>query len=106
MAAIFDKFKKNCDLFLEVFGDHAFKKYDSKSNKYKGQFFLGLFEATFVPVYNNFDYYEKNHEQLEEKVQEISGLKEFRNNTKHGIRSIDRMKKVFELGKEHFDDHQ
>lgn len=106
MANISDKFKKICDLFLEVFDDKAFKKYDMQSDKYKGQFFLGLYEAIFVPVYNNFEYYCGHTDQLEKKVQEISGLQEFIVSTRHGVRAIDRMKKVFELGKEHFNDYQ
>ncbi|EHT7468630.1 DUF262 domain-containing protein [Listeria monocytogenes] len=101
-----EKFDQTCNLLQEVFGEGTFKKYYKSNNKFKGQFFLGLFEAIFVPVYINYDFYKDNQEDLKEKVKGISDNSDFKASTKHGIRALDRMKKVFELGKETFYEHR
>lgn len=100
-----ERFYQTCDLLHEVFGENTFKKYYKSENKFKGQFFLGLFEAIFVPVYINYDFYKDDQESLKKKVKGISDNSDFKDSTKHGVRALDRMKKVFELGKETFYEH-
>ena len=105
MKLIEERFIETCDLLFTNFQDSVFRKYDNVENLHKGQFFLGLFEAIFVPVYKNLDYYKQHTDELVNKIQEVSGLREFSDSTKHGVRAIDRMKRVFKLGEEHFNEH-
>ena len=68
MKLIEERFIETCDLLFTNFQDSVFRKYDNVENLHKGQFFLGLFEAIFVPVYKNLDYYKLNFRTLKKTI--------------------------------------
>jgi len=79
----------------EVSGDEVFKK----SNKFS----LSMYEAIVTGLSQNIDYWETKKEELNTKIESITGHEQFTEATKKGQRAITRFKILTNLSKEMYE---
>lgn len=99
-----DTFNKTVELLNEVMSSNSFKKYNKKSEKFDGAFMLSSYEAIFIGLSENIDYWQNNKEKLEEKIKSIYDNPSYDSSTARGKRPILRFKELTELSRKIFKD--
>ena len=89
-----DIFKRTFKLIFDVMGENAFKRYNPEKDTHCGPVLVGAYEAIVPGVSENIEYYEKNREMLENRIDDIYTSKEYNDATKRGVRPVARIKKL------------
>jgi hypothetical protein len=102
IAAQFAMFKRTFSLLNEVMGDEAFKRYDSKKEKFMGPFLVSSFETVACGVSFNLSKWEKNKGRLRSQIEKIWNDRNFTSNARSGINAASRVSRTIEFGRKHF----
>lgn len=87
-------FKTTFKLIFDIMGENAFKRYNPEKGLHCGPVLVGAYEAIVPGVSENIEYYEKNHEILKKRIDDIYTSKEYKDATKRGVRPVVRIKKL------------
>lgn len=92
-------FEKTVELLYEVMSSNSFKKYNKKSDKFDGAFTLSAYEAIFIGLSENIDYWKANKSKLQEIIIGVYNNTKYENATARGKRPILRFKELTELSR-------
>ena len=105
MESFFDemkeKFKGTFSLLNRAYGEDSFKRYDEGKGKRCGAFLVGLYQSIATGVFGN---YESINEMdnpvdfIKSKTDEILHSQEYSDASVHGVRALDKFRRMSDLG--------
>lgn len=96
-------FTRTFDLLEFALGDNTFRKYDSKTNSFRGPFLISAFEAVGVGLFENIDLYtEADVDIVRNKITSIWKTSTFTKNSGMGVRASSRVPHLIPLGRRLF----
>ncbi|WP_433388451.1 DUF262 domain-containing protein [Micromonospora sp. KLBMP9576] len=100
-----DTFSGTFALLNEALGAECFRRYDSTKGRFVGGLSVSAFEAVTTGVASNLEAWRANRDhkaELRQKVTELWGLLEFRNQARGGVRGTTRIAAVAPVARAHF----
>ncbi|MCT3351707.1 DUF262 domain-containing protein [Lacticaseibacillus paracasei] len=91
------RFFESVQLLDDVFGENAFKKWDSSKKKYKGASLRAMLEVLLPLVSNHLSWFTDHQEQLEQIQKSLPSDERYKKDTKAGTRAINRMSRLRKL---------
>ena len=86
-----------------MLGEDAFKKYSSEKGKFVGAVLISGFEVVALGISKNLDFIRtKANEDVKTMIQNIDERPDFKSSVGHGIRPVDRFKRLSTLSLELF----
>ncbi|MDU2064525.1 MAG: DUF262 domain-containing protein [Sporomusaceae bacterium] len=96
-------FEETFEYLNNLLGEDSFRKYNSEKEKFIGPVLISGFEVVVLGISKNIEYIKsKTGSCVKEMIQGIYDCQEFRNSVAHGVRAVDRFKRLSLFSLERF----